>query len=61
MNILQLEQVTKSYNKHLAVDQVSFNVPKGSILAYLARMVQVRPPSFALLPRSPEPIQGRYI
>ncbi|MFK7807104.1 MAG: ABC transporter ATP-binding protein [Saprospiraceae bacterium] len=35
MNILQLENVTKSYENHLAVDQVSFNIPKGSIFGLL--------------------------
>ncbi len=35
MNILQLENVTKSYDKHLAVDDVSFNIPKGCIFGLL--------------------------
>ncbi|MEO0339606.1 MAG: ABC transporter ATP-binding protein [Bacteroidota bacterium] len=33
--ILSLENVVKTYDKHTAVDQVSFNVPKGSIFGLL--------------------------
>lgn len=33
--ILKLENVVKAYDKHLAVDQVSFEVPKGSIFGLL--------------------------
>lgn len=35
MNILQLENVQKTYEKHIAVNDVSFNVPKGSIFGLL--------------------------
>ena len=35
MNILQLENVNKAYEKHIAVNDVSFNVPKGSIFGLL--------------------------
>ena len=34
-NILELNQVMKSYDKKVAVNQVSFNVPKGSIFGLL--------------------------
>lgn len=34
-NILELDQVVKNYDQHTAVDQVSFNVPKGSIFGLL--------------------------
>lgn len=35
MNILQLEDVVKTYDKHVAVDKVSFNVPEGRIFGLL--------------------------
>ena len=35
MNILQLEKVTKTYDKHIAVNEVSFNIPKGCIFGLL--------------------------
>lgn len=35
MSILRLEKVIKNYDKHLAVDNVSFEVPKGSIYGLL--------------------------
>ena len=35
MNILELNNVVKSYDKHLAVNNVSFNVPKGCIFGLL--------------------------
>ncbi len=35
MAILKLEEVVKQYNKHLAVDKVSFQVPEGSIFGLL--------------------------
>ena len=35
MNILELENVVKTYENHTAVDGVSFNVPKGSIFGLL--------------------------
>lgn len=35
MNILRLENVVKTYDKHTAVDKVSFEVPKGSIFGLL--------------------------
>ncbi|MEN0005552.1 MAG: ABC transporter ATP-binding protein [Bacteroidota bacterium] len=35
MNILALDGVVKTYDKHTAVDHVSFNVPKGSIFGLL--------------------------
>ncbi|MCI5081343.1 MAG: ABC transporter ATP-binding protein [Saprospiraceae bacterium] len=34
-NILELTNVTKTYNKHVAVNEVSFDVPKGSIFGLL--------------------------
>ncbi len=34
-NILELQQVVKTYGKKVAVDEVSFNVPKGSIFGLL--------------------------
>jgi ABC-2 type transport system ATP-binding protein len=34
-SILKLEEVVKAYNKHLAVDRVSFEVPEGSIFGLL--------------------------
>ncbi|MBR9919812.1 MAG: ABC transporter ATP-binding protein [Bacteroidetes bacterium] len=34
-SVLKLEEVVKAYNKHLAVDRVSFEVPKGSIFGLL--------------------------
>ena len=34
-NILELTQVVKTYSKKVAVDRVSFNVPKGSIFGLL--------------------------
>lgn len=34
-SILSLEQVVKTYDKHTAVDEVSFDVPKGSIFGLL--------------------------
>ncbi len=33
--ILSLDRVRKSYHKHLAVDDISFNMPKGSIFGLL--------------------------
>ena len=35
MSILTLENVVKNYDKHCAVDNVSFSVPKGSIYGLL--------------------------
>ena len=35
MSILRLEQVVKAYQNHLAVDHVSFSIPKGSIFGML--------------------------
>lgn len=35
MDILRLENVTKTYDKHVAVDAVSFNIPKGVIFGML--------------------------
>jgi ABC-2 type transport system ATP-binding protein len=35
MQILQLENVTKAYRDHVAVDRVTFNIPKGSIFGLL--------------------------
>jgi ABC-2 type transport system ATP-binding protein len=35
MNILSLREVTKSYTNHLAVDNVSFDMPKGGIFGLL--------------------------
>ncbi len=35
MSILRLEQVCKSYNQHQAVNQVSFEIPTGSIFGML--------------------------
>lgn len=35
MNILQLEDVVKTYDKHVAVDKVSFDVPEGRIFGLL--------------------------
>jgi ABC-2 type transport system ATP-binding protein len=35
MIVLQLKEVVKAYEKHLAVDQVSFEVPRGSIFGLL--------------------------
>jgi len=35
MNILQLENVTKSYENHIAVNNVSFSIPKGCIFGLL--------------------------
>ena len=35
MSILRLEQVCKSYNQHRAVDEVSFEIPTGSIFGML--------------------------
>lgn len=35
MNILKLENVSKAYDKHVAVDQVSFEIPKGCIFGLL--------------------------
>ncbi len=35
MSILKLENVTKTYDKHRAVDQVSFEIPKGCIFGLL--------------------------
>lgn len=35
MIVLTLEEVVKSYEKHLAVDKVSFEVPEGSIFGLL--------------------------
>jgi len=35
MNILELHNVVKTYQKHTAVNDVSFNVPKGSIFGLL--------------------------
>lgn len=35
MNILQLEDVVKTYDKHVAVDKVSFGVPEGRIFGLL--------------------------
>ncbi len=35
MEILKLENVVKSYQKHVAVNEVSFDVPKGSIFGLL--------------------------
>jgi len=35
MNILELHEVVKQYENHIAVDGVSFNVPRGSIFGLL--------------------------
>ncbi len=35
MNILSLENVVKKYQKHTAVDHISFDVPKGSLFGLL--------------------------
>ena len=35
MSILKLENVVKTYDKHIAVNRVSFEVPKGSIFGLL--------------------------
>ncbi len=35
MSILRLEDVVKTYDKHVAVDQVSFDIPKGIIFGML--------------------------
>jgi len=35
MNILTLENVRKTYDKHVAVDNVSFNMPKGCVFGML--------------------------
>jgi ABC-2 type transport system ATP-binding protein len=35
MDVLELKEVVKQYHQHKAVDQVSFNVPQGSIFGLL--------------------------
>jgi len=35
MNVLELNNVVKTYQKHIAVNDVSFNVPQGSIFGLL--------------------------
>ncbi len=35
MNVLKIENVTKSYDKNVAVDNVSFEMPRGSIFGLL--------------------------
>ena len=35
MSILKLESVVKTYEKHTAVNQVSFDMPKGCIFGLL--------------------------
>lgn len=35
MNILSLEDVRKTYDKHVAVDNVSFNMPRGCVFGML--------------------------
>ncbi|MEM6963627.1 MAG: ABC transporter ATP-binding protein [Bacteroidota bacterium] len=35
MNILSLENVRKTYDKHVAVDDVSFNMPRGCVFGML--------------------------
>jgi len=35
MNIIELENITKSFNKHIAVNDLSLNVPKGSIYGFI--------------------------
>ena len=35
MNVLSLDNVTKRYGDHLAVDQVSFDMPKGALFGLL--------------------------
>ena len=35
MNILSIQSVTKNYHNHVAVDNVSFDVPQGSIFGLL--------------------------
>ena len=35
MSILRLEQVVKTYQNHVAVDQVSFSIPEGTIFGLL--------------------------
>jgi len=35
MSILQLDSVVKTYDKHVAVDQVSFEIPKGVVFGLL--------------------------
>ena len=35
MDILRLENVVKAYDKHVAVNQVSFNMPKGCVFGLL--------------------------
>ena len=35
MNILSLENVRKTYDKHVAVDNVSFNMPTGCVFGML--------------------------
>jgi ABC-2 type transport system ATP-binding protein len=35
MNIIELENITKSYENHIAVDNLSLQVPKGSIYGFI--------------------------
>ena len=35
MNVLKIENVTKAYDKNIAVDNVSFEMPEGSIFGML--------------------------
>ena len=35
MNIIELEKVTKSFGNHIAVDNLSLNVPEGSIYGFI--------------------------
>ena len=35
MNIIELENITKSYGNHVAVDDLSLHVPKGSIYGFI--------------------------
>ena len=35
MNIIELDRITKTYGTHKAVDDLTLNVPKGSIYGFI--------------------------
>ncbi len=53
MDILQVENVSKSYSSHRALDNVSLSVPEGQVYGLLGPTARARPLSSASSTISP--------
>ena len=61
MDILQIENVTKRYSKHTALDNVSLSVPRGSIYGLLGPNGAGKTTLIRVINRITLPDQGRVI